>query len=71
MPEPRLQVSWFDVLYVLVVFWLPPSSFFTFLIWREVRRGREAMRRFKADAEASAAEGYPPPDPPTTDSLSP
>jgi len=28
------------------------------------------MRRLKAEMEADAAEGFPPPDPPTTDSLS-
>jgi hypothetical protein len=32
--------------------------------YREFQRFRDAVRK---EAEASAAEGYPPPDPPTTD----
>jgi len=40
------------------------------IIWREVRDWREARRRDQAEAEAIAAEGFPPPGPPTTDSLS-
>jgi hypothetical protein len=58
------------VITVLGVFWGPPATIFTYLILREVRKLRRAARAFKLDQEASAAEGFPPPDPPTTDSLS-
>ena len=65
MAEGR-HVSWFDVLYVLVVFWLPPSSVFTYLIWREVRRVRGEALALKREMTATRAEGFPPPGPPTT-----
>jgi hypothetical protein len=53
----------------LLVFWLPPSSIFTYLIWREVGKVRGEAAAFKREMTASRAEGYPPPGPPTTDSL--
>jgi hypothetical protein len=46
---------------------MPPAGAFIYLIWREVRWGREVMSSWKAEAEAEAAEGFPPPGPPTTD----
>jgi hypothetical protein len=59
------------VIEVIGCFVAPPATIFGFLILREVRRLREAGRLFRLEAEASAAEGYPPPDPPTTDSQVP
>jgi hypothetical protein len=50
------------------VFVAPPALTFLYLIWRELRKGGEVMSSWKAEAEAEAAEGFPPPDPPTTDS---
>jgi hypothetical protein len=65
-----LQVSWLDVVAVILVFWLPAAALWSSLVLREVGRLRREMRRLKAEMEADAAEGFPPPDPPTTDSLS-
>jgi hypothetical protein len=65
----QLAVTWRDILLALVVFWLPPSSVFTYLIWREVGKARGEMSRWKADAEADAAEGMspgPPRPPPSS-----
>lgn len=59
------------MIYVLIVFWLPPSSLFTYLIWREVRKVRGEAAALKQEMRSTTAEGFPPPDPPTTDSLSP
>lgn len=51
----------------IVGFWLPGALIWLILGWRALsglRRERNLIRRI---AEAEAAEGYPPPDPPTTD----
>jgi hypothetical protein len=57
-----------DVLLSLAAFTLPTTCIFLYLIGREVWRGWEEMRRWKAEEEAHAPEGFPPPDPPTTTS---
>lgn len=62
-----MEATWLDVGLVLLLFLWPPMTVFLYLIGREVREARAALRRFKAEAEANAAEGFPPPDPPTTD----
>jgi hypothetical protein len=36
------------------------------IIWREWRRLRREMEALRKEAEAEAAEGFPPPGPPTT-----
>lgn len=64
-------VSFLDVLLVLLLFLWPPMTVWLWAVWRRVREARAEMRRFKADAEADAAEGFPPPGPPTTDHPSP
>jgi hypothetical protein len=65
-----LEPDWLDLLAVLCVFWAPPAGIVTYLILREWRRLRRELRALKLDQECSAHEGYPPPGPPTTDSLS-
>jgi hypothetical protein len=55
---------------VVLLFLWPPTTILLWMIVREIRETRRALRAFKLDAEASAAEGFPPPGPPTTDSLS-
>lgn len=62
--------DWRDVVLVLAAFWMPSAGVFIYLILREVRSLRALRRRDQADAEAMAAEGFPPPGPPTTDSMS-
>jgi hypothetical protein len=52
---------------VELVFIAPPALTFLYLIWREVGRVRGEMSRWREEEEASAAEGFPPPGPPTTD----
>jgi hypothetical protein len=60
-----------DVLSSVAVFVAPPALVFLYLIWREVRRLGRERRACQTEAEATAAEGFPPPGPPTTDSLDP
>lgn len=55
---------------VIGAFLLPPTGVYLYLVIREMIRTRKALEALKRDSEASAAEGYPPPGPPTTDSLS-
>jgi hypothetical protein len=58
---------WRTLAIALVGFWLPGATIWGILGWRAYReflRSRDAARK---EAETSAAEGYPPPDPPTTD----
>lgn len=62
-----LELRWWDVAGVLVVFWLPGATIWMILGWRAYRDFRRIRREHLLDAEASAAEGYPPPGPPTTD----
>jgi len=62
--------EWATYVEVLAAFWLPPLGMFLYLALREVGRLRRERKALLLDAEASAAEGYPPPGPPTTDSLS-
>jgi len=63
LPEPA------DKALVLACFWLPTAVVFLYCTWREGRRLGRERRALQTLAEAEAAEGYPPPDPPTTDSL--
>jgi len=58
------------VLLVICVFWLPSAAIYMTLVLREVRRLRREWRALKQEIGGYAAEGYPPPGPPTTDSLS-
>lgn len=64
-----LEVRWWDVAGVLVVFWLPGATIWMILGWRSYREFVVQRRLDQKEAEAIAAEGFPPPDPPTTDSL--
>jgi hypothetical protein len=50
------------------VFIVPPSSIFLYLTLREWLLWLRWKREVGLEDEASAAEGFPPPDPPTTDS---
>jgi len=65
-----LQVTWLDVVLVLLVFWLPAVGVYLTLILREVRKVRGEWRALKQELRTTSAEGFPPPGPPTTDSLS-
>lgn len=59
-----------DVALVEFAFLSMLSPAISYIILREWRLWKEERRRAQAEAEAIAAEGFPPPDPPTTDSLS-
>jgi len=65
-----LQVGYLDVLLVLLAFWLPAVAVYLTLILREVRRVKGEWRALKRELRTTSAEGFPPPDPPTTDSVS-
>lgn len=65
MTGDHLEATWRDVVWVLFAFWLPPSTIFTYLMLREVGRLRREREALQTEAETEAAEGYPPPDPPT------
>jgi hypothetical protein len=54
--------DWRDVVVVLTAFTLPPGGIWVWAVLRQRHLDR-------LEAEAMAAEGYPPPGPPTTDSL--
>jgi len=58
-----------DGVLALLCFLGLPSGAFLYLIIREIGRLRRERRACQTEAETSAAEGFPPPDPPTTDSL--
>jgi hypothetical protein len=63
-------VSYLDVLLVLLLFLWPPMTVlitFTLREWWRLRRERNLSDWI---GDASHREGYPPPCPPTTDSLS-
>jgi len=60
----------YDVLAVLLVFLAFLSPAITVILWKEVRVWKERRRRDQAEADALRTEGFPPPGPPTTDSLS-
>jgi hypothetical protein len=62
-------VSYLDVLLALLLFIWPPTTVWLLMAWREVGRLRRERREAQTEAECMHAEGYPPPDPPTTDSL--
>jgi hypothetical protein len=64
-----LEPSIVDAAVALLCFLWLPSGAWIYLIGREWRRLREEREALRLDAEAMAAEGYPPPGPPTTDSL--
>jgi hypothetical protein len=53
---------------VIVCFLVPPAAVWITLAWREVRRLGRERRALQTEAETEAAEGFPPPGPPTTDS---
>lgn len=59
-----------DVVLACLLFVWPPSTVLLYFLWREVRGWVERRRQDQSEAEAIAAEGFPPPGPPTTDSLS-
>jgi hypothetical protein len=67
----QLEPSWRDVLEAIALFLGFPAACFACYVLREWRRLRREREELLLDAEASAAEGFPPPGPPTTDSLSP
>jgi hypothetical protein len=46
-------------------------TIFLWMIAREIRETRAALRALKQELGGYAAEGYPPPGPPTTDSQAP
>ena len=60
------EVSWRDVVSVLAVFWLPGATIWGILGWRAYREFRRIRDLDRLEAEELRAEGYPPPDPPTT-----
>jgi hypothetical protein len=62
-------VGLFDVLLALLLFIWPPMTVWLTFALREVGRLRRERLEAQTDAEAMAAEGFPPPGPPTTDSL--
>jgi len=68
--EGHLQVTWLDVGLVLLLFWVPPLTIWITLTLREVGRLRREWRALKLEMRTTSAEGFPPPGPPTTDSLS-
>ena len=68
MSDTRLGASWLDVGLVLLLFLWPPMTIFLWMIAREIRETRAALRSLKTELGAYGAEGYPPPGPPTTDS---
>jgi hypothetical protein len=57
-----------DGVLALLCFLGLPSGAFLYFIIREVVRLRRRRNLDRLEAEAMAAEGFPPPDPPTTDS---
>ncbi len=57
-----------STLFALGCFWVTPAAVFLTYVGREWRRSRGEMSSWKADAEADAADGFPPPGPPTPDS---
>jgi hypothetical protein len=60
------DAEWVDVVLVYGAFLLPSGAIFSYLVLREWRRLRRARNRDRLEAEAMAAEGFPPPGPPTT-----
>jgi hypothetical protein len=58
---------WRTLVLALLVFWLPGAAIWMILGWRAYREFQKLRDLHRIDAEATAAEGYPPPDPPTTD----
>ena len=62
--------TWRDVLLAICVFWLPAAAIYMTLILREVRRLWGEWRALEQELRTTSAEGFPPPGPPTTDSLS-
>jgi hypothetical protein len=64
----ELEATWRDVLWSLALFLGFPATAYGYFILRELVRLRRDLRAFRLDQECSAQEGYPPPDPPTTDS---
>lgn len=71
MHGDRLLITYLDVALVLLLFWVPPAGVFITLILREIGRLRRERRKDQTEAETMAAEGFPPPGPPTTDHPTP
>ena len=65
MPAPL------DLGLVIGCFLIPTGGVWLYLVLRSLARLRKERERDRLEAEALAAEGFPPPDLPTTDSLSP
>jgi len=65
-----LEVSWLQLALVNLVFVAPPAAIYLYLIGREVGRLRREARALKLELRTTSAEGFSPPGPPTTDSLS-
>jgi hypothetical protein len=63
--------SWRDIVGSIALFLGFPSACFACYILREWRRLKRERKGLLLEEEASAAEGYPPPDPPTADSQAP
>jgi hypothetical protein len=68
---PQLESGLVDRALVIAVFVVPPASIFLYLVLREWLLWKRWRRASQATAEAERAEGFPPPDPPTTDSQAP
>jgi hypothetical protein len=58
-----------DAVLSLLCFLGLPSGAWLYIVLREIGRLRREREAHLLDAEAMAAEGFPPPGPPTTDSL--
>lgn len=65
-----MDVSWLQLALVNLVFVAPPAAIYLYLIGREIGRLRREAAALKQELGGYAADGYPPPGPPTTDSLS-
>ncbi len=70
MSRGQLQPAVVDAALALLCFLALPSGAWLYFVLREIGRLRRERREAQTEAEAMAAEGYPPPGPPTTDSLS-
>jgi hypothetical protein len=58
---------WVDVLLALLLFIWPPMTVWLTFALRELGRLRRQRNLDRLEAELMSAEGFPPPDPPTTD----
>jgi len=60
-----------DYVLAIALFLGPIASAFLIEVWRVLLSPKGRRRRDQAEAEAMAAEGFPPPGPPTADHPSP